>query len=231
VLHLDVVLSAKKRTKHCIPFGTIHSRIQLYIGYGIQYLNARNDCLWKFTITTYFSSYQFFHPRREEFSPFTIVGPGTTNCVGYRKNFILSDFSSSHRRVVSNVWPGTTSYICYILVMSLGTHNHNPHPPTTQLPFSKCHSSIVGPDTTTNCVGYRQNFILSDFSSSHRRVVSNVWPGTTSYIHYFLVMSLGTHNHNPHPPTTQQLPSSKHHSSIVGPGTTNCVGYRQNFIL
>jgi hypothetical protein len=34
---------------------------------------------------------------------FTIVGPGTTNCVGYRKNFILSDFSSSHRRVVSNV--------------------------------------------------------------------------------------------------------------------------------
>ncbi len=42
---------------------------------------------------------------------------------------------------------------------------------------------------------------------------------------------LGTHNNNPHPPTTQQLPTSKHHSSIVGPGTTNCVGYRQNFIL
>ncbi len=71
-----------------------------------------------------------------------------------------------------------------------------------------CH----GPGTA-NCVRYCQNFILSDFSSSHRRVVSNVWPGTTSYIHYFLVMSLGTHNHNPHPPTPQHLPSSKHHSS------------------
>ncbi len=32
--------------------------------------------------------------------------------------FILPDFSSSHRRVFSNVWPGTTSYICYFLVMS-----------------------------------------------------------------------------------------------------------------
>ena len=77
---------------------------------------------------------------------------------------------------------------------------------------SSCLFSIVGPGTT-NCAGYCQNFILSDFSSSHRRVVNNVWPGTTSYICYFLVMSLGTHNHNPHPPNTQQLPSSKHHSS------------------
>ncbi len=71
-----------------------------------------------------------------------------------------------------------------------------------------CH----GPGTA-NCVRYRQNFILSDFSSSHRRVVSDVWPGTTSYIHYFSVMSLGIDNHNPHPPTPQHLPSSKHHSS------------------
>ncbi len=71
-----------------------------------------------------------------------------------------------------------------------------------------CH----GPGTA-NCVHYRQNFILWDFSSSHRRVVSNVGPGTTSYIHYFSVMSLGIDNHNPHPPTPQHLPSSKHHSS------------------
>ena len=113
--------------------------------------------------TANFSSSQFFHARREEFSPFSFVGPGTTNCVHYRQNFILSDFSSSHRRVFSNVWPGTTSYICYFSVMTLGTHNHNPHPPTTQhLPSSKHHSSILGPGTT-NCVGYRQNFILSDF--------------------------------------------------------------------
>jgi hypothetical protein len=37
VLHLDVVLSAKKRTKHHIPFGTIRSWIQLCVGYGSSY--------------------------------------------------------------------------------------------------------------------------------------------------------------------------------------------------
>jgi hypothetical protein len=117
--------------------------------------------------------------------------------------------------------------------MSLGTHNHNPQSPTTQqLPFSKHHSSIVGPGTT-NCVGYRQNFLLSDFHplTEELSVMCDLVLLATYYLCYFSVMSLGTHNYNPHPPTTQHLPSSKHHSSIIGPGTTNCVGYHQNFIL
>ncbi len=119
-------------------YSQIGSLIQLYIGYGIQYLNARNDRLWKFT-TTNFSSSKFFHPLTEEFSPFFIVGPGTTNCVGCHQNFILSDFSSSHRRVVSDVWPGTTSYMSYfswcLLEHTTTTHTlqtlNNYHPQNT----------------------------------------------------------------------------------------------------
>ncbi len=83
-------------------------------------------------VTAKISSSQIFHPFTEEFSAMcdlvllaTYVlswwchGLGTAKCVRYRQNFILSDFSSSHRRVFSNVWPGTTSYIRYFLMIML----------------------------------------------------------------------------------------------------------------
>jgi hypothetical protein len=103
VLHLDVVLSGRTWREPHITYGMIRSLIQLYIGYGIQVLNAGNGHVGKFLplLTSYPLS--FFHAWREEFSPFSFVGPGTTNCVRYPQNFILSDFSSSHRRVFSDV--------------------------------------------------------------------------------------------------------------------------------
>jgi hypothetical protein len=90
--------------------------------------------------TANFSSSQFFHARREEFLPFSFVGPGTTNCVRYRQNFILSDFSSSHRRVFSNVWPGTTSYIRYFLMMSWTFDLGRASPPTQKYQSAQTHS-------------------------------------------------------------------------------------------
>ncbi len=48
VLHLDVVLSGRTWREPHITCGTIHSLIQLYKGYGIQVLNARNDHVGKF---------------------------------------------------------------------------------------------------------------------------------------------------------------------------------------
>ena len=74
----------------------------MYIGYGIQNLNRRKDCSQKFT-TTKFSSSQFLHLCTEEFLPFFVVGPGTSNCVDYRQIFILSVFSSSHKRDVGEL--------------------------------------------------------------------------------------------------------------------------------
>ncbi len=50
-----------------------------------------------------FHPLSFFILSQKSSHLFSIVGPGTTNYVGYRQNFILSDFSSSHRRVASNV--------------------------------------------------------------------------------------------------------------------------------
>jgi hypothetical protein len=73
-----------------------------YIGYGIQYLNGRKYCSQKFT-TTNFSSSHFLHLCTEEFSLFFVVGPGSSNCVDYHQIFILSVFSSSHRRVVGKL--------------------------------------------------------------------------------------------------------------------------------
>ncbi len=136
----------------------------------------------------------------------SIVGPGTTSYVGYRQ---VSSSQIFHPLIEE------LSVMCDLVLLAtyiISSWCHLEHTTTTHtlqplnncVPSSKHHSSIVGPGTT-NCVGYRQNFILTDFSSSHRRVVNNVWPGTTSYIRYFLMMSLGTHNHNPHPPTTQQI--------------------------
>ena len=48
VLHLDVVLSGRTWREPHITYGMIRSLIQLYIGYGIQVLNARNDHVGKF---------------------------------------------------------------------------------------------------------------------------------------------------------------------------------------
>ncbi len=94
-------------------------------------------------VTTKISSSQIFYPLTEEFSAmcdlvllatyvifWSCHGPGTANCVRYCQNFILSDFSSSHRRVFSDVWPGTTSYICYFLMMSWMFDLGRASPPT-----------------------------------------------------------------------------------------------------
>ena len=71
------------------------------------------------------------HFHAEEHSPFLSVGPGTNICVDFCQNFILSLFSSSHRRVVSELWPGTTSYIHYILRCISQQPKNHPHPPNT----------------------------------------------------------------------------------------------------
>ena len=75
---MDDALSVEKGRKHHIPFGTICSLIQLYIGYDIQYPNPRNDCLQMFTTTNFLSS-QLLRLCTEEFLPFFIMGPGTSN--------------------------------------------------------------------------------------------------------------------------------------------------------
>ncbi len=135
--------------------------------------------------TANFSSSQFFHARREEFSPFSIVGPGTTYCVRYHQNFILSNF-----------YPLTEEFSAMCDQVLLATYvvswwYHGPG--------------------TAKCVHYCQNFILSDFSSSHRRVVRDVWPGTTSYIRYFLMISW-TFDLGRASPPTQKYQSAQTHS-------------------
>ncbi len=87
MLHANVVLSGRTWREPDITYGMICSLIQLYIGCGIQVLNARNDHVGKFLPLLTSHPLSFFHARQEqeEFLPFSFVGPGTTNCVRYRK--------------------------------------------------------------------------------------------------------------------------------------------------
>jgi hypothetical protein len=83
--------------------------------------------------TANFSSSQFCHARREEFLPFSLWDLVLLTVYVTSKISSSQIFSSSHRRVFSNVWPGITSYIRYLA----GTANC--------VPFSS--SQIVHPLT------------------------------------------------------------------------------------
>jgi hypothetical protein len=135
-----------------------------------------------------------------------------------RKVFTTANFSSSqffHARQeeflpFSFVGPGTTNCVRYTQIF---------HPLTEEF-SAMCDLVLLATYVlslwchrlgTAKCVRYRQNFILLDLLSSHRRVFSNVWPGTTSYIRYFLMMSLTCDLGRASPPT-QKYQSEQTHS-------------------
>ncbi len=124
-------------------------------------LGEQRSCLfplWDLVLLTVYvtakmSSSQIFHPLTEEFlAKCDLVllathvlswwchGLGTAKCVRYRQNFILSDFSSFCRRVFSDVWPGTTSYIRYFLMMSWTFDLGHSSPPTQKYQSLQTHS-------------------------------------------------------------------------------------------
>ncbi len=163
VFHLDVVLSGRTWREPHITFGTICSLIQLYIGYGIQVLNARNDHIGKFLPLLTSHPLSFFMLGKKSSCLFPLWD------LVLQTVYVTTKISSSQ---IFNPLTKEFSAMCDLVLLA------------TYIISWWCH----GPGTA-NCVHYCQNFILSDFSSSHRRVFSNVWPGTTSYIRYFLVMS------------------------------------------